>query len=271
MIYHYTSVKGFYEIIKSKELWLFNSRKMNDYVETNWINPLIEDEIKAVKDIVDKETLSLLSTYYNMNKSHAYLMCFSKEWDILSQWRSYADNGKGVVIAFDEKFLEIKNKIPYENADANLTIGLHECIYDLEVQKRIIHESFNVDLLEKNFGYESILANELIGFLLIFKNQAFQEEKETRIIYTPKIATIVNKDSSEINIAGAIPGLSFTLKGNDVSSYFKFNIMKIFSSTLIPKIYLGPKNEMEIDDLSLFLSSMGLKNTKIEYSKATYR
>ena len=38
-------------------------------------------------------------------------MCFSESEDQLSQWRGYAQNGKGLAIGFDKRILEELNLI----------------------------------------------------------------------------------------------------------------------------------------------------------------
>jgi hypothetical protein len=59
-----------------------------------------------------------------------------KKGDILSQWRSYTSDGKGICIAFDENRLNIKHHIPSVNEDKNFTIGYFDCVYDTREQKR---------------------------------------------------------------------------------------------------------------------------------------
>jgi hypothetical protein len=79
-----------------------------------------------------------------------------------------------------------------------------------------------------------------------------------------------NKDNDSI-LEGNISDVKFILKGNDISSYFKIELKDKFDSKLIPKLYLGPKNRMNVDDLLFFLAENGLKETEVEHSKASYQ
>jgi hypothetical protein len=63
--------------MNSKELWLFNSRKMNDYMETTWIEHLVKEVIE--ENTVSNNILKNLKTFYKMDRYNTYLMCFSKK------------------------------------------------------------------------------------------------------------------------------------------------------------------------------------------------
>lgn len=86
-----------------------------------------------------------------------FVICFSENGDLLSQWRGYADNGRGVTIGFDYNtlqeyvkqnfgILELKNvvyiseedrqKLVTEKADIKLflkKVGLSDCVIEKSV------------------------------------------------------------------------------------------------------------------------------------------
>jgi hypothetical protein len=269
MIYHYSSVENFLKIIQSKELWLFNSKKMNDSLETNWINHLIDKELIENREKIDKEKLDTIIQHYNINNWWSYLMCFSKDGDVLSQWRAYAKDGTGISIGFNENELEIDKKLPRAGAHWKTSTGICECIYDEEKQGNIIKSILNFDEINKSdWMYAANVAINLRPFSLVFKNPKFCEEQEIRIIHVPMVFS--NKDNDSI-LQGNISDVKFILKGNDISSYFKIELKDKFNSKLIPKLYLGPKNKMNVDDLLFFLAESGLKETEVEHSKASYQ
>lgn len=272
MIYHYTSVENFIKIIESKELYLFNAFNMNDNLEINWINHLIDDEFKNYQnENLRKQTMDL----YYLNKTTPYICCFSYDGDLLSQWRAYADDGSGVSIGFDESQLNVDKKIPSTGISSDLSTGLFDCIYDEEIQRNFIHSSFASNILQhntlNNFEEHNTfnLANSLRLFSLVMKNPSFMEEKEIRLIHVPLIT--MHKKTYEIQMIGNISPLYFMKKNQGISSYFKYSLKGTFDYKLIPEIILGPKCNINISDLELFLLSNNLSKTKIIRSKASYR
>lgn len=278
MIYHYCSVNNFLNIIESKELWLFNINKMNDYMESKWITPMINEEIEKYQSKYPK-FIEQFITNYSINSPVPYIFCFSKEKDILSQWRSYANDGKGVAIGFDEEKFKIKNrplekKFPVTAVCETISTSIVPCIYDTTLQKKTISDLFSKTI--ESTCHESDTFNNITnlvfilnGYSYIMKNDAFSEEKEVRIIHLPLI-TQSNKDSS-INYIGNLSEIYFKPKGDTISSYFKYELKDFFDSTLIPEIILGPECKLDAFDLKLFLVKNKLNSTKIIRSKASYR
>lgn len=265
------------KIIESKELWLFSARKMNDSLDTNWINHLIMSEIEKRKENLDKLLIDKIIQNYNLNNNNPYLCCFSKDRDVLSQWRAYADDGQGVAIGFDESILGIETKIPVTGAISKITTGLCSCIYSTKEQQKLIQNEFD-SLLHSitNEEYESDPAfyNFIIKlrmYSLIMKNPAFREENEIRIIHTPIILQNKNpNEDEEINLIGEISPIKFINRNNSISSYFQIPLENIFNSNLIPEIVLGPRCNYD-DDFLLYLEENKLTKTNIIRSTASYR
>ena len=273
MIYHYTNIDTLLKIIESKELFLFNVFNMNDNQEIKWIDHLIDNELKQNK--YDESLLKDILETYNFNSSSpAYLCCFSREGDILSQWRSYADNGYGIALGFNEVNLNVKYDIPVTGITSKLSTGLFDCIYDISEQKKLIHDlfvsEFNIFFDNKNDNSNIIIntAITLKKFSLVFKNPAFFEEKEARLIHLPLITSNIN---NTLKLIGNISDINFMKKGNGISSYFKFPLKDCFSDDLISEIILGPNCMINENDLRLFLTKNNLINTRIFKSKASYR
>lgn len=107
-----------------------------------------------------------------------YISCFSKESDILSQWRAYADNGKGVSIGFDlEKLVKEDNllisEIIYEDK-----VVQDETENDVEVIADTILTVFaENNITDKNEQIEMSL-HELIPDLSKYKNPALSEKRK---------------------------------------------------------------------------------------------
>ncbi|WP_346867458.1 DUF2971 domain-containing protein [Clostridium sp. UBA1353] len=121
----------FIAIISNKSLRLCDLSKTNDYMERKWILNNLEDSlIKAFEKneifinlkedyCYDKGIHNRLAFILDMLKhyveSSIYITCFSRNGDLLSQWRAYGDNGKGVSIGFNSKLISKaisrKNKV----------------------------------------------------------------------------------------------------------------------------------------------------------------
>lgn len=84
--------------------------KSNDDLECIYARDQIIDRIE--KEIeTDAKAIHAWKTGYEMNSDlHDSILtqvaCFSERKDCLSQWRGYADDGKGMAIGFDKKLLE---------------------------------------------------------------------------------------------------------------------------------------------------------------------
>jgi hypothetical protein len=102
IIYHYCSMESFVKIIENKELWLSSSTKMDDLAECQWLLSLVaryaqENLSSSPEDIQFANSMLNVIT---LNSPPSYMVCFSQDMDRLSQWRGYADEGKGVAIGF---------------------------------------------------------------------------------------------------------------------------------------------------------------------------
>lgn len=127
LVYYYCSVQTFMSIVSNQTLMLSDPTKMNDADElhqavkllreeaiSKYFNDLIsglkkkpplgwsEEEVSRInKDHLIKYTEVIdeaIDSYPNLN---VFMICFSKERDLLSQWFKYADNGHGLAIGFD--------------------------------------------------------------------------------------------------------------------------------------------------------------------------
>ena len=108
-----------------------------------------------------------------------YIFCLSKDKDVLSQWRSYANDGKGVAIGFDVDFIE-----------KHYSLYGTEVIYDKEKQYDILSQKISDSVLrnlnnavkdrnsDEIYRKSKILVSHILQDAIMCKNPAFQEEKE---------------------------------------------------------------------------------------------
>lgn len=115
------------------------------------------------------------------------------------------------------------------------------------------------------------IVNAAIGlrhFAPLFKNPAFREEMEWRIIHTPLI--LGDKEGS-ITLVGNISELKFRTSLGKLYSHFDLPMSKIVGEPPILEVVTGPKCEVGHGDLKIFLSIRGHKNLRLIASSASYR
>lgn len=225
------------------------------------------DELAAMAGLIDSVTDCLG-------------FCMSRDGDTLSQWRGYADDGKGVSIGFSESFL-------HDLIKGNRQIQLHKVIYNLDEQKQRVREIFpevtqlisegavsfplpgsllfpksKEELQKEMDGYRAKNA-KLFGVLtqlqhvwFSFKNPAFREENEWRI---------------GMNI---MPGFEteYRTSNGRLMPFMPLSFPPISTpSNAIEQIILGPKNTTPIPVIEQFLRRFGMEGVSVVLSESSYR
>lgn len=185
-LYHYTSFSVLYNIIINKELWLGNSAMMNDKSEiTDFVWALRN---AALRDYPEKEQ-EILQLFEDMtkgiNREYSYVMCFSKLSDNAAQWERYADDAKGVCIAFNTDKL---NQLFFKNCGY-----LSEVFYEYDVRNHKHYELLQEYLYSgKCEGVKSKenWFNNILRTAAKYKHNSFISESECRMIVFPEINLI---------------------------------------------------------------------------------
>jgi hypothetical protein len=137
-IFHYTSVESFYKIITNKSLRLSSSKYLNDYKELKILRELIDPKKLDNKGIsYNNERVNEINNLVNNSNQEAFIISFSKHRDLLSQWRRYADNSKGVSIGIHvdqlrNKLIELMPKS--SNGEDLSRIHFKSVIYNIKQQ-----------------------------------------------------------------------------------------------------------------------------------------
>lgn len=247
--YHYCSVDTFYNILQTDTIRFGNPLNMNDSAEVVWL-------LGIVKEFVSKKGVytSLLESWNlieNISRTLVqeldcpYIFCLSKEKDVLSQWRSYANDGKGVAIGFDVDFIE-----------KNYFLLGTEIVYDKEKQCEILsHKVKDSTLMDLNnavkngknnevYRKSKILVSQILQDAIMCKNPAFQEEKEYRLYCGYR--------RSEKSISS----IKFRVDDSSIIP-FRELCFKDTRHLVIKNIVVGPKSSINNRNLWLFLKSKG--------------
>lgn len=259
IIYHYCSVESFFNIITSKVLWLSDIEYMNDRLEGQWSNETFKNLDIQANAIVSSD---IKQRYEELDSKKQYVFSLSENGDKLSQWRGYANDGKGIAIGFSKKTLGLSYLVNEADGKESYTqkLGLMKMIYNQDEQENLFHQIIDSITDIKLEDNRLILIKELSNK---YKNPSFEEEEEVRIVYIPENKTDADKISK----------IKYRVSNEQIIGYHEFQLTDRdrYRSDLIPKIILGPKCTLEESDLQKFLQSYGLRQTKIQKSISSYR
>lgn len=299
VIYHYCSVEVMKSILCNKNIWLSDTYKTNDKLEMYWILSNVRDvlpdifkecaekykqEIVKYIDIFIESFDNIIESYRQPNeyKSKKFVTCFSEKGDLLSQWRAYGDDGFGVSIGFDTKFLKLFEDLT-SNEFSKIVYNKKKVITFLkeligEQLKYIFMDCVNDNLentIEKIYLELSMLIRSIYDEGFIYKDPHFSEEKEWRLTQKATEANWHKEDgvdcygySSTIDgfFADNLDGiftrskLKFRTKKGDLIPYIELGFEKIHTD-FIKSIILGPKCKIDKYDLILLLNSEGYIET----------
>lgn len=272
--YHYTDLNAFLSIIKNKKLWLSGTNNLNDHQELHWAASKIVNILSERKAGAEVERAELIWMGFKRMFTQYYICSFSTSSDLLSQWRAYGQDGAGVAIGFSRASFPEMSRPPYLTASSADNTSFSKVIYSEREQEEIIRSfiepSFKSPALDQNTHMAiSTACSELASYMSIFKNPAFSEENEWRLIHRPMIMGFEGKRMSIVNQSVSQP--QFRVSNNKIVTYFEFPLDKAPSSDYFLEIVLGPKCEISEHDLRIFLTSNNLPEINISMSKASYR
>lgn len=274
-IYHYCNMASLCSIVESHNIWLSNSYVMNDSRENTWIIPFIRQCSSELRSDKTAELLDNILMHYDLNTFTPYVASFSKEGDVLSQWRAYADDGAGVSVAFDPLTFGVQRQPPHLAVTKQGNTGLADVIYDTEFQENYVRSVFrsNVDTYLANpkarvDNYSVGAVASLRMMAPLFKNPAFQEEQEVRIIHIPMI---MGDKEDNLILDGSVSPLRFRAVGDRLTSYFELPLSTQEGIEPIVEVITGPKSRANHSEIRNMLSHNGYRNVSVVRSKASYR
>lgn len=314
-LFHYCPEATFEIILQNKTLRLSDITKSNDTAELKWITRVIQPAFDAAYKAarskkfynkIDQATWDYLVEhsvkdwfddqyrYYSY-----YVLCFSTEDDLLSQWRGYADDAQGISIGFDiktlkkttsgrEGVLDLK-KVVYSNPNQRsavrriadqfiktLKADINSGDFDKKVKE--LEDSYRKQGLRTivtpvnglMMQYFNSIFNEIFDNAVVFKNPFFREEKETRLCYR-----VSNDHDSKVkdmlNDYAYFMPFGVTKKGQSyVDLCFEDGVKK--GLPIISSVTLGPKCKKTEGDIKALLTKNGFEIAKIDVnkSKGTY-
>lgn len=267
IIWHYTSMEAMLQIIRNRSLFFSRAAYLNDSREIAWVEHVLKNRSSDDTGLDAEKVQYLLGCVLSIEvaiRTSPFMASFSMQPDQLSQWRAYADDGKGIAIGFDKD--RLLNNLDELYTNKGLTI-LHQRVEYLatDAPSTVIYEAFQRICNETRKRYNS--ANDdwpiNIDANYFIKNAAFQEEEEYRICYL--------SDVCATNASNIPPEQFRTSHEGRIVPYVELSLAKQTSRLPIVRLVLGPRNVNSVDTVWRFMFSHGNMTPEIEVSKATYR
>ncbi len=124
ILYHYCSNRKCFSILSSKTFRMSDIQKSNDSqelrlffpslirrIEQHYIDAPFPFQYKNMSNVsamlvMTRESLDFWNRQFTNGGFTNYVACFSENPDVLSQWRGYADDGRGCCIGFSKEQIE---------------------------------------------------------------------------------------------------------------------------------------------------------------------
>ena len=269
VIYHYCKPDGCLKILESRNIWLSNSRLLNDTSDSAVLHEIVGMEIEELERNADSKMSARIKQFraalklYNQND--VYVASFSAVGDSLSQWRAYGDDGEGFSIGFAPGELGA-------SAYVKPAPGGSVTLFAIDYDEQLPWSKFLAQILQNPTIPNSDPSNMAVlcdWMNLGAKAPAFSEEKEYRIAYRPisLVQPATTQRSAELRIDGALQTLQFRNTKYGLCPYFNYP----FQSDSVRELILGPKNRSEINHVEMMLAKFGYSKVKVKRSNATYR
>jgi Protein of unknown function (DUF2971) len=283
-LYHYCSNTAFQSIMTTRKLRLSLLTMSND---SNEGQHAVEVAQRLLPPDFEHRNSAIEQFKFIMAGILAIGFCLSADGDILSQWRGYADDARGVAIGFDSEALE---QATAEFSRNQLITRLAPVAYGQEFLEMMIKEDlapiiehYNSGKMTPPGGLLFALRSEieqsteqeafkkansesfwmlmrLANYAYMVKSPFFAEEKERRLL---SLVTVLNKKLT-LHDAGFVAG------ADSLKPFREFPAER-FDPKLITKIIVGPRHQTPAHVMRLFLDSNGFEHVEIARSTGSYR
>jgi len=266
-LFHYTDLEAVKGILTSKSLWLSKFTSSNDISEIRLAIQHFQAFVaKEARDFGEEEA-SLLreaaSRLEGFRNTNICLASFCEEDDLLSQWRAYGNDGRGIALGFSTPGLQEVAK--------RHKLSLYRCVYDPKEQERIAADLVKLLLkaararaARSAAGRERLL-EKFIGLFLhvapVIKDHRFGEEREWRLV------------SEALPFADR--GMFPVLKGNQASVKYAIRLANGARghSDVISRVTIGPTLDPHnvYDAIALLVLRTGFEVKKVAISGIPFR
>lgn len=252
MLYHYTDAAGLTGFVKSKcELLATHHQYVNDSDEISFGHKIGIDVL--IRLGLDRRVTEMaIAKTDNLLKEPSFIACLSEDWDVLPQWRLYANDTAGYCLGFKDP----ESQYYTAGEDEHLAYTLCQCMYGASQLRARLEERFRrkIELIPKVKRLQKVSDDErneiLAGHLAqvawryaqLSKHEHFQFESEWRFVV------------SESN-----PVAQYRLTKRGLTPYLFTDQLQLEEVWIGPGV--GPDPEKANAEVSEFLAMYGLKPT----------
>jgi hypothetical protein len=224
LIYHYTDVAGLQGILESNSLWASAAYFLNDFSEIEYDCKIVLEVFaewqELNKGIQSFETTALrgLEGVFAHPSSRisrsltTFVACFCQKGNLLSQWRAYGQAG-GYSLGFEINPNDTSIALTVPGGFWELRLA--KVLYDEHLQRDRIRQIMgrmfeairdNVPGDEVSAELKRLLLSQIVGCgvellldaVVTFKNPAFEEENEWRLVVRPSVLRTQNEQRSNL-------------------------------------------------------------------------
>lgn len=272
ILYHYCDADAFHAICTYKTMRFSDLNSMNDFMETRWGYHIWEEAATDLLPQLGEPFLDRIDLILHRFGIHGLVTaaCFSRDGDVLSQWRAYADDAGGYAIGFRASDLNSMGV-------TGLTVlyDKQEQIREVKATVLALHEIAN----SGKPGSDAELAeacNLFAVFLAGFKNPAFAEEQEIRFVrlldFQPSNDSLKLVDEGGTAFGREVSGgaVKYRMRRNAPVPYVDLDFSDEGRINPIKEVVLGPKNDSLPTGISVCLETHGIGKVQIRKSAASY-
>jgi hypothetical protein len=266
-LFHYTDLDGVAGILGTRSLWLSKVSTLNDTSEISLgvrrFKAQAEEtaaELEPAEGAFVRDAAAQLDSF---RRTNICVGSFSEERDHLNQWRSYANDGRGIALGFDSHELRA---MAYDH-----DVRLVRCIYDPRLHTRITKDlvalllnAFRSARPQTQDEHRQLLAMFNTTFLLVapvIKDHHFGAENEWRLVSMPR-----SPDDRQLTaiLTGNLASVRFILplcRSEDVRSH------------IISSVTVGPTLDPEnvADAVDVLARHQGFDIPQVRFSRVPYR
>ncbi len=281
--YHYTDVAGLAGILESRSLWATNIGYLNDPLEVEYargfcgqflVNRMQSEHIESFTTLLEGVRRNL--TGYSdllFPDELQFAISFSLDGDLLSQWRAYADHGRGYSLGFlNQELLNSCCKNANMNDETSKPRFLpFRIIYDQQEQQVLLSRAIDIlyqewPVLERPFLEDEMTnrtlkvvgAQWLAQAAICFKHEAFREEQEVRIAVC---------NTMEMKAAGTSPPIMLRTRGHRLVPFIPVSFSSRNQRLPLTQIITGPGLEHDPAKRALMMYFGSLNYTEDEMPK----
>jgi hypothetical protein len=281
-LYHYCPADAALSILEKGTIRFSDIKVLNDAEEGVWGYQVFQEAVRRIAErqdlpprfpVIKTEFFDAIESVWTTISgiSRPFLASFSLSGDSLSQWRAYADDGRGFAIGFGIA------------AFRQMPCHLLTVLYDRDAQ--VSETILSIGKIHKIFKNSANLAclpfvehaYALMGKSVSFKNPAFRDEHEVRSLHM--VGALINDNCWKLQDLGGYIGeqmvqghpVGFQVRKGGIVAYLDIPFSPDRTAAAIEEIVLGPKCGNTPEDMNFILGNLGYGILPIRRAGVAYR